>query len=175
MMLLVFDPRSVFNLRRHSVGRTRNLVAALGGLLLLSPASAIAQSGSVGGSIGKEDKSISGSQEPARSLPTQPAQPTSRAKSSSRASGGGGFDGAWAVSSVGVTCSGGSSTAVVVTSGRIIGQGVTGQVSPNGAVNTVGNSNGITIISTGKLSGRSGSGSFRQSDGCTGRWTAMKQ
>jgi hypothetical protein len=79
------------------------------------------------------------------------------------------------VSAVGVTCSGGSQSAVVVTSGRIIGQGVSGQVSPNGAVNTVGASNGITIISSGKLSGRSGSGTFRQSDGCTGRWTAMKQ
>jgi hypothetical protein len=152
---------------------------ALGGLLLLSPVVARAQSGSVGGSIGKEDKSISGSQEPARTLPPQrPAAP--RAKSSSRAGtgggvGGGNFDGAWAVSSVGVTCSGGSQSAVVVTSGKIIGQGVSGQVSPNGSVNTVGNSNGITIISTGRLSGRSGSGTFRQSDGCTGRWSAVKQ
>ena len=113
---------------------------------------------------------------------SKPAAP--KAKSSSRAGSGGGggggggggnFDGAWAVSSVGVTCSGGSQSAVVVTSGKIIGQGVSGQVSPNGAVNTVGNSNGITIISTGRLSGRSGSGTFRQSDGCTGRWTALKQ
>jgi hypothetical protein len=183
MTLIVIDPRSVFHLRRHSVRRSSGLVAAvLSGLLLLLhlPASAIAQSGSVGGSIGKGDKSISGSQEPARSVP--PEQPAPRVKNPSRTSGGGGggggggsFDGAWAVSSVGVTCSGGSQTAVVVTSGKIIGQGVTGQVSPNGAVSTVSNSNGITIISTGKLSGRSGSGSFRQSDGCTGRWTAMKQ
>jgi len=142
-------------------------------------ATASAQSGSVGGSIGKEDKSISGSQEPARALPPQqPATP--RAKSSNRASSGGGggggsFDGAWAVSAVGVTCSGGSQSAVVITSGKILGQGVSGQVSANGTVSTVGNSNGITIISSGKLSGRSGSGTFRQSDGCTGRWSAMKQ
>src|SRR5258708_17460341 len=107
MTLLVFDPRGVFSLRRHSVGRTGGLVAALGGLLLLSSASAIAQSGSVGGSIGKEDKSISGSQAPARSLPAQPAQPAPRAKSAIRSntgSGGGGagsgggaksFDGTW--------------------------------------------------------------------------------
>ncbi len=153
---------------------------ALGGLLLLCLWShAFAQSGSVGGSIGKEDKSISGSEAPARTLPPQqPAAP--KAKSSSRAGSGGGggggnFDGAWAVSSVGVTCSGGSQSAVVVTSGKIIGQGVSGQVSPNGSVNAVGNSNGITIISTGRLSGRSGSGTFRQSDGCTGRWNAVKR
>jgi hypothetical protein len=138
---------------------------------------ALAQSGSIGGSIGKGDKSISGSQEPARALPPQqPAAPKASSRASSGGGGGGGnFDGAWAVSSVGVTCSGGSRSAVVVTSGRIIGQGLSGQVSANGTVNTVGNSNGITIISTGKLSGRSGSGTFRQSDGCTGRWTAMKQ
>ena len=35
--------------------------------------------------------------------------------------------------------------------------------------------NGITVITTGRLSGRSGGGTFRQSDGCTGRWTAAKQ
>ena len=148
----------------------------LAALIALSAAPALAQSGSVGGSIGKGDKSISGSQEPARALPQQqPATP--RAKSSSRAGSGAGgsFDGAWAVSAVGVTCQGGSQSAVVVTSGRIIGQGVSGQVSSNGTVSTVGNANGITIISSGKLSGRTGSGTFRQSDGCTGRWTAMKQ
>lgn len=150
-------------------------VAALAALWMVP---ALAQSGSVGGQIGKGDKSISGSQQPARALPPQqPAAP--KAKAASRASSGGGgggsFDGAWAVSAVGVTCSGGSQSAVVVTSGKIIGQGVSGQVAASGAVNAVGNSNGITIISTGRLSGRSGSGTFRQSDGCTGRWTAMKQ
>ena len=44
-----------------------------------------------------------------------------------------------------------------------------------GAASAVGNSNGITIISSGHLSGRSGSGTFKQSDGCVGRWTASKQ
>jgi hypothetical protein len=54
-------------------------------------------------------------------------------------------------------------------SGRIIGQGVSDTVSPSGAASAVGNSNGITVISNGRLSGRSGSGSFRQSDGWVGR------
>ncbi len=153
-------------------------ILCVAALAALWAAPALAQSGSVGGQIGKGDKSISGSQEPARALPPQqPAAP--RAKAANRASSGGGgggsFDGAWAVSAVGVTCSGGSQSAVVVTSGKIIGQGLSGQVSANGVVNTVGNANGITIISTGKLTGRSGSGTFHQSDGCSGRWTAMKQ
>ena len=147
-------------------------VAALAALWTVP---ALAQSGSVGGQIGKGDKSISGSQEPARALPPQQSTAPKASSRASSGGGGGNFDGAWAVSAVGVTCQGGSRSAVVVTSGRIIGQGVSGQVSANGTVNTVGNSNGITIISSGKLSGRSGSGTFRQSDGCTGRWTAMKQ
>src|SRR5690348_9181516 len=71
-------------------------------LALLSPAAA--QSGSVGGSIGKEDKSVSGSQAtaPARSLP-QATQSAPRAKSANRSNSGGGggggtgssFDGTW--------------------------------------------------------------------------------
>jgi hypothetical protein len=31
------------------------------------------------------------------------------------------------------------------------------------------------VISSGRLSGRSGSGSFRRSDGCAGSWSASKQ
>ena len=77
---------------------------------------------------------------------------------------------------MGVTCSGTSSNAVVVTSGRIIGNNVTsGRVSPNGSVYATGGSSGLTNVTTGRLSGRSGSGTFVQSDGCRGRWTACKQ
>jgi hypothetical protein len=39
----------------------------------------------------------------------------------------------------------------------------------------VGNYNGIAIISSGHVSGRSGSGTFRRSDGCVGSWTSPKQ
>jgi hypothetical protein len=154
-----------------------SLAAAIG------PGVAFAQSGSAGGSIGNDEKSLSGSRQEPRSV--EPEQPARRSKpeteeprrSTSRRGGGGGgsFDGAWVVVGVGVTCSGGSTTAVVVSSGRIIGQGVSGRVSPNGSASAVGNANGITVISTGHLSGGSGSGTFRQSDGCTGRWTASKQ
>jgi hypothetical protein len=81
----------------------------------------------------------------------------------------------WIVSGVGVTCQGTSSNAVVVTSGKIIGQTARGTVSPDGRVYGTSTGNGITVITTGRLSGRSGGGTFRQSDGCTGRWTASKQ
>jgi hypothetical protein len=164
---------------RHGL-RASGLAIGASALILLSPYPAAAQSGSVGGSIGKEDKSISGSQEPARSLPTQPSRPTSRAKSSSRASssgGGGGagsFDGMWTFVGVSSGDCGGSVT-LAISSGKIIGQGVTGTVSPSGALNAVGAPGGVSGVSTGRLSGRTGSGSWQQSDGCSSRWTAMKQ
>src|SRR5258708_4395405 len=71
--------------------------------------------------------------------------------------------------------SGSSTTAVVVSSSKIIGEGLSGSVSPSGATNSVGNYDGITVISSGHVSGRSGAGTFKRSDGCVGRWTASKQ
>ena len=139
-----------------------------------------AQSGSAGGSIGNDEKSLSGSRASAESSkPARRSQPEAdEPRRASRKSGGGGgnnFDGAWIVSAVGVTCQGTSSNAVVVTSGKIIGQTARGTVSPDGRVYGTSTGNGITVITTGRLSGRSGGGTFRQSDGCTGRWTASKQ
>ena len=78
-------------------------------------------------------------------------------------------------SSVGVTCSGSSSNAVVVTSGKMIGQTARGTVRSDGKVYGTSSGNGLTIITVGRLSGRRGGGTFRQSDGCSGRWTAAKQ
>ncbi len=140
----------------------------------------LAQSGSAGGSIGNEEKSLSGSRgNPSTELApsSQKSKPASGDhRASSRRSGvGRSFDGAWVVVSVGTTCSGSSKTAVVVSSGKIIGQGVDGYVSPSGSASAVSQSNGVTISSVGRLSGRSGSGTFRQSDGCSGRWSATKQ
>ena len=142
---------------------------------------ALAQ-GSAGGSIGNDDKAVSGSRQeravererPPRRQAEEPRNPAPRR--SKVGGGGASFDGAWVVNAVGVTCQGSSSNAVVVTSGRIIGNNVTsGRVSASGAVYATGGSNGLTNVTTGRLSGSSGSGSFRQSDGCVGRWTATKQ
>ncbi|WP_454629069.1 hypothetical protein [Bradyrhizobium cenepequi] len=156
------------------------LVSAGGG-------AAFAQSGSAGGNIGNDEKSLSGSREAPRAVESdrparrskpeseEPRRTSRKSGGEGRSGGGGGFDGAWVVVSIGTTCSGGSTTAVVVSSGKIIGQGVSGSVSPSGAVSAVGNANGVTVISTGRISARSGSGSFRQSDGCVGRWTASKR
>lgn len=138
-----------------------------------------AQSGSSGGSIGNDEKSLSGSRESESARPARRSQPEAdeprRAGRKSGGGGGGNFDGAWMVYGRGVTCQGTSSNAVVVTSGKIIGETARGTVSSDGKVYGTSTGKGITVITTGRLSGRSGGGTFRQSDGCTGTWTASKQ
>ena len=88
----------------------------------LAPPSAVAQSGSAGGSIGNDEKSLSGSRSDRSAEPAPSARrskPAEEPRSSSRRGGGGGggggsFDGAWMVVSVG--CGGTTSGAVVVSS-----------------------------------------------------------
>ncbi|MBR0757348.1 hypothetical protein JQ604_34645 [Bradyrhizobium jicamae] len=152
--------------------------------LLMSAAgssAALAQSGSAGGSIGNDEKSLSGSRDAPRSVesdrPARRSKPAAeeprRASRGGGGGGGGSVDGAWVVTSIG--CGGTSSGAIVVTSGRIIGEGLTGTVSPSGAARSVFQANGLTSIGSGRISGRSGSGTFRRSDGCGGTWHAVKQ
>ena len=141
---------------------------------------ALARSGSGGGSIGDDEKSLSGSRSAEPAAPARRSKPDADEprRSSSRRSGGDGgdnFDGAWVVVSVGTTCSGSSTTAVVGSGGEIIGEGLTGTVNPSGFASSVGNYNGITVISSGRIFGCNGSETFKRSDGCVGRWTSLKQ
>jgi hypothetical protein len=149
--------------------------------LMISPSTTYAQ-GSAGGSIGNDDKAVSGSRSEPRSAKSERSSRRSKPedeprRSSSRRSGGGGgsADGAWVVSSAGVTCPDTFTETVVVTSGRIVGANGTGTVSANGSVSGVGNYSGIIVRSQGRMVGRTGSGTFTRSDGCTGRWTSAKQ
>ena len=166
----------------QSVFRNRTIAALLVSFLVATPGAAVAQ-GSAGGSIGNDEKSLSGSRpeqrsvEPERSMRQSKPQEEEQRRSTSRSGGSGvtSFDGAWAVVAVGTTCQGTATGAIVITSGRIIGQRVSGHVSPNGAATAVGNDNGVVVNSSGHFSGRSGSGTYRRSDGCSGRWTASKQ
>ncbi|PDT85736.1 hypothetical protein CO669_31130 [Bradyrhizobium sp. Y36] len=150
--------------------------------IAVMPDIAHAQSGSAGGSIGNDEKSLSGSRETPRAAePSKPARRSTPAAGESgrapqRSSGGGGgnFDGAWVLTSVGATCAGSTDT-VVITSGRLVGQYGTGQVSPSGATSGTGAAGGLTWTMSGRFSGRSGSGTFKRSDGCVGTWTGSKQ
>jgi hypothetical protein len=152
------------------------LSAAVG--VLGQPGFSLAQ-GSAGGTIGNDDKSVSGSR-PARTVePSRPAQRSRPAEPRHLKRGGGGgggnFDGAWSISSTGVTCSDTFRETVIVTSGKLVGNYGRGSVSAGGSVRGSGNYNGIGVTSQGRFSGRSGSGTFTRSDGCKGRWTASKQ
>jgi hypothetical protein len=146
-----------------------------------------AQSGSAGGSIGNDEKSLSGSRERPREVESskESSRPARRAKPESdaprRASrpsgdggGGGNFDGTWVAVGTGSPC-GSSTERFVISGGRLSGELSSGSVSPNGATRTSGSVQGLSWTSTGRFSGRGGSGSFVRSDGCTGRWTASKQ
>lgn len=153
--------------------------------IIALPDMARAQSGSAGGSIGNDEKSLSGSREtpraverskPARRSKPEAREPRRASRNSGAGSdgGGGNFDGAWVLSSVGNSCASSTDT-VVITSGRMVGQYGTGQVSPNGSVSGVGSAGSLSWTMSGRLAGRSGSGSFRRSDGCVGSWTGSKQ
>ena len=162
--------------------RSNTALLCVSFMVAISPPTAWAQSGSAGGSIGNDEKSLSGSRSAEPERPARRSKPEAdepRRSPPRRGGGGGGgagsFDGAWIVSSVGITCSGSSTAAVVVSSGRIIGEGLRGTVSASGAASSVGNYDGVTVVSSGHVSGRSGSGTFKRSDGCIGKWTSSKQ
>jgi hypothetical protein len=148
--------------------------------IAINPAGAFAQ-GSAGGSIGNDDKAVSGSRETPRSAePSKPArrskpeEPSRASRKSGGGGGGGNLDGAWVLTSVGSPC-GSSSDTVVITGSRMVGQYGTAQVSPNGSTSGIGAAGSLTWTMSGRLSGRSGSGTFRRSDGCVGSWTGSKQ
>ena len=154
-------------------GTVAGLAAVFALHLQLTPAQA---QGSTGGSIGKQDKSVSGGQDGggARSKSRSERSP---AKSRSRGGGGGGgnFDGKWNSASFGRTCSDKTTDVVTISGGQMSGTGFTGQVSSSGSVSGVWAGSGISATVRGRMSGNSGSGSFQRSDGCVGGWTLSRQ
>lgn len=165
----------------------RDLIFACLSLILLTAigsTAALAQ-GSAGGSIGNDDKAVSGSRPEPRSV--EPDRPARRSKAdketpqrSSRRSGGGGgggnFDGTWAFVGIGTNCQGTGSGTFTVAGGRVVAPGGSGNISPGGAFSShsVGN-DGVALTATGHMSGNSGGGTYMRSDGCGGRWTATRQ
>ena len=105
-------------------------------------------------------------QAPSRPAPVRPEQSASRPSV-------GAFDGTWAVSSS-PGCDLAARSAVQVSRGRIVGQGVSGSVDANGNVRTIGYGEGISVVSQGRVSGAAGSGTYSVSNGCTGTWVAQK-
>lgn len=135
----------------------------------------LAQSGSMGGTIGNREKSLSGSRDTDGERPMQHGKPrrSQREAPARRGRGGGNFDGVWTVVSRG--CSGTGTGSIVVAGGRIVGQGVSGSISSSGTIRSVVSlGNGGVSIGSGRASGRTASGIYRQTDGCAGRFTAVR-
>ena len=147
-------------------------IAAILAFALHAP-TALAQ-GSTGGSIGKQDKSISG--DGGGGVRSAPRERSRSERPAKRSGGGGNFDGTWSSASQGrTTCSDRTTDVVTISGGQMSGTGFSGRVSGSGSVSGLWSGSGITASVSGRLSGRSGSGSFRRSDGCVGTWTLSKQ
>ena len=91
--------------------------------------------------------------------------------------GGTNYDGTWAYTGIGTSCRGSGSGLLVISGGLVSsknGRGI-GRVSPNGDYRaaSVGD-DGVALTASGRMSGNSGSGSYRRADGCVGRWTARR-
>ena len=145
----------------------RSTVAIVGAWAIVAsgPLAAFAQSGSTGGSIGDAGRVLSGPRK-------EPERPAEEAPPSSQQAIGN-FDGVWKFTSAGCTHTG--TLPAIITGGRIVVQGGSGQVDPDGTLHSVGAGNGMTLSAVGRLSGNTGSGRFNRSDGCIGSWIAIKQ
>lgn len=84
------------------------------------------------------------------------------------------FDGGWSVRSTGGCVTSGSSF-VAVTNGRIRGEGLSGSIDANGNVRTVGRAGSLSVVSSGRATGNSAAGVFRENTGCSGTWTAQRR
>lgn len=84
------------------------------------------------------------------------------------------FDGGWSVRSTGGCVTSGSSF-VAVTQGRIRGEGLSGSIDANGNVRTVGRAGSLSVVSSGRATGNSAAGVFRENTGCSGTWTAQRR
>jgi Caspase domain len=91
--------------------------------------------------------------------------------------GGTNFDGTWSYTGVGTNCQGSGSGTLVISGGVVSsknGRGI-GRVSPDGIYRAASvGADGVPLTATGKMSGNSGSGTYRRADGCNGRWAARK-
>ena len=113
--------------------------------------------GSTGGSLGNDNKSLSGSSpEPRATAPARRERSEQRAAPSRRGSSDGSgdvsrFDGTWAIMLVGRSgaCAGKTTSTTFTISGGRAGNG--GRVSPSGVFQGTGNTDGVGAIMNGRL------------------------
>jgi hypothetical protein len=103
----------------------------------------------------------------------EPKQPPEEKPRSTPQEDNNNFDGAWTFTSAGCPYTG--SLPAMITGGKIIIKGGSGQVDPDGTLHSVGAGRGMTLTAVGRLSGNTGAGTFSRSDGCVGSWIAIKR
>jgi hypothetical protein len=163
----------------HNVIRCGILAATLCAALVTCPGLVLAESGSAGGSIGNDEKTLSGARSEPSSNRDEPRRQSRKAEEPRRSPHGGGsggsFDGTWSYTGVATNCQGSGSGTLVIAGGLISNKNGTGEVSPNGAYHSASvGDDGVAMTATGRMSGNAGSGSFRRADGCVGRWSARR-
>ncbi len=94
-----------------------------------------------------------------------------------RPAGGNPFDGTWSEVIVGENqqCSVTLNTSFTVTNGHLSQPSSSGTVSANGSARGTASSGGYNATWTGHFSGNKAAGRFKRSDGCVGRWSAVRQ
>jgi hypothetical protein len=93
------------------------------------------------------------------------------------AAGPNAFDGNWAEVIVGENkvCDVNVTTSFTVSNGHLSQPNSSGEVSANGSARGTADANGVTATWTGHFAGNKASGRFQRSDGCVGRWSAVRQ
>jgi hypothetical protein len=140
----------------------------------LAPTAASAQAGTAGGTVGVQDKSVSGGQD--REVRSQPSRKAARRESTERqgsAERRAGVDGSWPVSATG-RCIPSWNLTFLISNGTISGSGATGHVLSSGAASGNVVVLGLRFDFIGHFRARQASGTFTGADGCPGTWTASK-
>ncbi len=94
-----------------------------------------------------------------------------------RAAGAYPFDGTWAEVIVGENkvCDVNVTTSFTVSNGHLSQPNSSGEVSANGSARGTASGNGVDATWTGHFAGNKASGRFKRTDGCVGRWSAVRQ
>ena len=144
--------------------------------LLLAPNGALAQAGSTGGNVGKQDKSVSGGQdESAKPHATRKASPKpSRTAPARREAGPPAASGSWKGVSTGHCIPDWSWMLAIGSDGIISGSGTTGHVGRGGAGSGIMTVLGRSYNFVGHFGASAGSGTWKRADGCSGTWTGTK-
>jgi Caspase domain len=86
------------------------------------------------------------------------------------------FDGTWAYTGIGTNCRGSGTGVLIISGGMVSSRNHSiGRVSADGSYRSASiSADGVPLTASGRMSGNSGSGSYRRADGCNGRWTAKR-